>query len=507
MQQFNPVDAALLYLESTRTPMHVAMAYVYDVTSCPDGPPSFEDIREEIRACLPKVPQFRRKIIRSPLNADYPYWIEDADFDLDYHVRHTSLPRPGGWRELRELFARLISRPLDLSRPPWDLTVIEGLNDIEGVPPGGFAICLKIHHCAIDGKAGVALANTMHHGSPRGRVRTMRDHWKPEPMPTQFSLATKTWLNNVKRSSKVSNLLLKNWSVLLRAGAGKRKSTRADGEKLTVPDTIFGGEVSPHRIYDEARCALDDIKAVRRSVAGATVNDVAITIVAECMRNYLLERDALPDDPLVSIVPIAINSEEADKAGGNQVNVARISMRTDIADPIERLRAITEATSKMKTMQNGLVMKTMLDVVYNLPGQLVGLAAKQISVVLNATGQPANTMISNVPSSQVPIYFRGARMVRNFGTSPLLDGGKIMHAVSSYCGEFVVNFTACRSAFDDVDDYTRTLDRALKTVIAAGKNALSSPTSTEPIEFRPSRKRVASSKAETGVQPASAPRA
>lgn len=480
MQQFNPVDAALLYLETRRTPMHVAMVYIYDVTSCPGGAPTFEDIQDEVLACLPNVPQFRRKIVHTPLRADYPYWIEDGDFDLDYHMRHTSLPRPGGWRELREMFARIISRPLDLSRPPWELTIIDGLNNVEGVPPGGFAVCLKIHHCAIDGKSGVALANAMHHGTPAGRVKRVKDKWKPEPIPSKFSLATKSWLNNVKRSSKITGLLWKNSASLLRAGLSNQRSADDKRRKFAVPETIFSGKVSAHRIYDEVRCPLDDVKLVRKSVQGATINDVAITIVAECMRNYLLERDALPNEPLVAIVPIAINSEQAAKSGGNQVNVTRISMRTDIADPIERLRAITQATSKMKSMQGGLVMKTMLDVVYSLPGQFVGLAARAAPLALNAAGMPSNTMVTNVPNSQVPLYFLGARMVRSFGTAPLMDGGKVMHAVSSYCGEFIVNFTACRTAFDHVDDYVRTLQQAIATVIAAGQKALDADAASAP---------------------------
>jgi WS/DGAT/MGAT family acyltransferase len=475
MHQFNPVDAALLYLESTRTPMHVSMVYMYDVSSCPDGPPSFDDIKEEIRACLPRVPQFRRKIVHSPMNADYPYWVEDGDFDFDYHMRHTSLPRPGGWREFRELMARVVSRPLDLTRPPWEVTVIEGINNVEGVAPGGFAICLKIHHCAIDGKSGVALANAMHHMTPEGRVRRVKDNWKPEPVPGRFGLATKTWLNNIRRSSRVSSMLLRNWTKLLSAGIKAQRAPDDEKSKFVVPKTIFSRKVSPHRIYDEASCSLNDVKMVRKAVEGATINDVAITIVAECMRNYLLERDALPEDSLVGIVPVAINLENADEIGGNQVSVTRISMRTDIADPIERLEAITQATRKMKIMQNGLVMKTMLDVVYNLPGQLVGLAARAAPLALNAAGMPANTMITNVPNSQLPLYFLGARMARSFGTAPLMDGGQVMHAVSSYCGEFIVNFTADREAFDNVDDYTGALAQAIKTVVAAAAKAIEAP--------------------------------
>lgn len=501
MHQFNPVDAALLYLETPRTPMHVAMIYVYDVSSCPDGPPSFDDIGEEIRRCLPLAPEFRRKIVRAPLDADYPYWIEDAGFDFDYHMRHISLPKPGGWREFRELVSRIVSRPLDLTRPPWELTVIEGIDNVEGIQPGGFAICLKIHHCAIDGKSGVALANAMHHGNPHDRAKRIKDTWKPEPVPGKFGLATRVWLNSIRRPTKVGGLLFRSAPRLLREGLNKQRAAGDKRRKFAVPETILAGKISAHRIYDEVRCPLEDVKAVRKCVEAATINDVAITIVAECMRNYLLERDALPEESLVSIVPVAVRSEEAARTGGNQVSVTRISMRTDIADPIERLQAITDATSKMKSMQNGLVMKTILDVVYNLPGQLVGLAARVAPLALSATGMPANTIISNVPNSPVPIYFLGARLARSFGTSPMLDGGKVMHAVSSYCGEFIVNFTACREAFDHVDDYTRCLQDAVERVIAAGrKQGAMGAGRGEPVgegteTARASRKRTSSSKA------------
>ncbi len=472
MHQFNPVDAALLYLERPNTPFHVGMLTVYDPSTCPKKRPGFHDIVEAVRKCLPGAPSFRRKIVRVPMDLDYPYWIEDEHFDLEFHMRHLSLPRPGNWQQFRTQVSRLISAPLDLSRAPWEMWVIEGLDAIEGFPPGCFAILLKIHHCAIDGQAGVALLSLLNQDAPNKKPRKLRDNWEPEQAPSNRLLLRKAWLNGIRRPTEIVQKLFSNASDLVRVALDDVHSEE-EGEGHEAPHTMLSGRVSAHRVFDDVICEFADIREVRKRVEGATINDVCLAVVAEGLRRYLDAHDALPGESLVTTVPIATRSLQEATAGGNQISITTVALRTDIADPIKRLQAITAETSRKKAMQDGVVMKTVLDVVYNLPGMLVGLAARTVPLMIaradDAAGLP-NTMVTNVPGPAKPMYFLGAEMVHTTGFSPMMDGGGIMHSVSSFRDKFLFSFIGCRDLLEDADFYRDCLEEGVKAVISAAKN-------------------------------------
>jgi diacylglycerol O-acyltransferase / wax synthase len=466
MLQFNPIDAALLFLENTRTPFHVSSVSIYDPSSCPDGPPSFEDIVEAIRRSLPAVKPFRRKIVRVPLDLDYPYWVEDEDFDLEFHMRQIALPAPGNWEQFRTQVSRLISRPVDLSRSPWEMTVIEGLDNLEGLPPGCFATVLKIHHCAIDGETGVALINAIHSDSPKTELKELDDDWQPEQMPSNRHLLIRAAANGTRRPVAVTRLVLSNARKLVKAAFAELRNDD-DDENLSAPPTVLNAPVSAHRIFDFTLASLSDLKRARKAVPGATINDVCLTIVAGCLRRYLEAKDSLPSAPLVTVVPISTRTPDQVGEGGNQIAITRISMYTHIADPIERLRAIAESTREKKAMQDGVVMNVLLDVVHNLPGALVGVASRTVPLLVAKGNSFANTMVTNVPGPMQPIYFLGARAVHMYGSPPLMDGAAILHSVGSYNGEFMFCFTACRDLLPDPDFYGDCLRAATQDVVTA----------------------------------------
>ena len=188
MAQLSGLDSAFLYLETPRTPMHIGSIAIYDPSTAPNSFVRFKDILNFIDSRMHLAKSFRRKIANVPLSLDYPYWVDDADFDLEYHVRHIALPQPGDWRQLCIQASRLHSRPLDLSKPLWEFTVIEGLNNIPGVPKGSYAIVSKIHHAAIDGVSGVDIANAVHSIDPAGAIATPERPWIPERTPTSVEL-------------------------------------------------------------------------------------------------------------------------------------------------------------------------------------------------------------------------------------------------------------------------------------------------------------------------------
>lgn len=467
MKQFNPLDSALLFLEKPRTPFHVSTVTIYDPSTCPGKPPSFEDIVEEIERCLPIAESFRRKIVRVPMDFDHPYWIEDEDFDLEYHIRQVALPKPGNWEQFRTQISRLISRPLDLTRSPWEMTVIEGLDSIEGLPKGCFATVLKVHHCAIDGVTGVSLMNAMHQDSPRKRAKKVEDRWQPEEEPSRRQLLRWATLNSIRHPIAISRLVWSNARSLAREAFKDLRSDDDDDTELNAPETILNGEISAHRVVDFGTCSLDDLKRVRKAVEGATINDVCLTIVAQAMRRYLDSTGDLPAESLVTMVPISTRTPDQVSSGGNQISITRVSLYSDIEDPIQRLAVITRDTQKLKAMQDGVMVSTLLDVVHNLPGALIGAAARAVSVAGAASKSISNTMVTNVPGPMQPIYFRGAQAVKMFGSPPLMDGGGLLHCVGSYNGEFIFCFTACRDMLPDPDFYRDCLMEAAQEVIAA----------------------------------------
>lgn len=469
MQQLNPIDAALLLMETVKTPCHVSMISVYDPSTCPDKAPSFEEIFEAVRVSLPAANRFRSKIVRVPFDLDYAYWVEDEDFDLRFHMRHLALPKPGSWVQFREQVSRLVSRPLDMTRPPWEMTVIEGLDNIKGLPPGCFATVLKIHHCAIDGESGVGLATVLHQDSPDKPVAVLEDNWQPEITPGNRELLRRAGVHSIRKPLTIAKLLMSNSSKLLRSALDDLRSDKKeeDARDRKVPATIFNAPVSAHRIFDEARCTLDELKLIRKEVPGATINDVCLTIVSEGMRRYLDAKGELPAESLVTAVPISTRTPENAGASGNQVSVIFTSMHTDIVNPIERLAAISAETREKKAVQSGVVMKVLLEVVHNLPGALVGAVGRVMPVISVNAKAVINTMVTNVPGPMTPLYLLGAKLVQSSGCPPLLHGGALLHSVSSYNGGFMVSFTACRDLLPDPDFYRQCLEEAMRDMIAA----------------------------------------
>lgn len=468
MDQLSLIDAGMVFSESPRTPVHLNMVNLYDPSTAPNGPSSFGDVCAAIESQLHTAPHFRRKLVRVPFDLDYPYWVEDADFDLEFHMRQIALPDPGDWDQFRAQVARIASRPLDLTRPPWELTVIEGLDAIDGLSPGCFAMILKVHHAAIDGQSGVELLNAIHTTDPETLPRRVRDDWQPEATPSNLSLLRDAGIHSITRPFGIARLLAENGraavsELLRRDDVDERSSVDRAG---LVPRTRLNGAISAHRVWDEVRCPLDDLKRVRRLVDGATINDVCLTVVGEAMRRYLSSKGELPEQSLVTVAPVSTRTPDQAGSGGNQVSVMRPSLHTNIEDPVERLAAIAAETRQKKAAQHGVMMPLLLDVVERLPGALVGAASRAV-VLAPSNPVIANTIVTNVPGSPVPLYFLGAKLVRSTGCLPLTNGIGLFHCVSSYCGEFVFMFTACRELLPDPDFYRDCLRSALVEILKA----------------------------------------
>jgi diacylglycerol O-acyltransferase / wax synthase len=411
---------------------------------------------------LDHAPVFRKKLVRSPLDLDNPYWVDDPYFSLDFHIRHLALPKPGNWRQLCIQLARLLSRPLDINRPLWEMYVIEGLNNVEGLPEGAFAVVFKIQHSMVDGMGFANLINSILDDSPVPPERvTKREKWVPQPGPTTLEMAGKSWLHAVRRPWQFSARAAKLGTGLFKQALAP-KEVQSDGERKRkgVPKTILNGTITPSRVYDCAIVSLAEVKQMRRLAEGATVNDVVLAIVGGTLRRYLSAKQALPEESLVSAVPISTRSEKSkDQSTGNEMSAETVELFTDIADPVERLGHITKAMHRIKTAPNAMGVRAIMDLTADLPGSVTGMLMRGMEAVGNATGKAmlANTLVTNVPGMIKPMYMLGAKLIVPIGGGPCINNMGVIHLVSSYCEKFTITVVGCQSLLPDPDFYMQCL--------------------------------------------------
>jgi WS/DGAT/MGAT family acyltransferase len=470
MQQLTGQDASFLYLETPSAPMHVAALTIYEQSTVAGGLVRFKDILAHIEGRLPRGRAFRQKIVRVPFDADHPWWVEDRAFDLEFHVRHIALPRPGDWRQLCIQAARLHARPLDPSRPLWEFTVIEGLDRVAGLPPGCFALLTKVHHAAVDGVSGVELTAALHDLAP---VRSVPDpdDWRPERVPGSWELLNKAWANNLAQPVRLARVVRRTVPGVGRA-IGVLRSRSDAPARGRVPRTRFNGTVSAHRVFDGVRLDLADVVGIRKAVPGATVNDVVLTIVGGALRHYLDAKGELPAEPLVAMAPISVRSESERGAAGNRVSAMLAPLGTNIADPLDRLAAVYAGTQASKELTNAIGADVLTDYQQFIPGSLAALGARLSSrmSLANRTNPMFNCVVTNVPGPQQPLYLDGARAVAMYGLGPIGDGNGLIHGVVSYNGLLTISFTSCRDMLGDPAAYAACIERSVAELAEAARS-------------------------------------
>jgi len=463
MRQLTGLDASFVYVEGPRTPMHIGSIAIYDPSTAPGGKVTFKGILEHITTRSPLVKSYREKLVRVPFDLDLPYWIEDADFDLEFHVRHIALPKPGDWRQLCIQAARLHARELDLDRPLWEFYVIEGLDNVEGVPKGSFALVSKIHHAAIDGVSGAEMTAIIHDDTPDAPAPVVEDNYRPEAVPGPMNLLTRATINNMTQPVKFVRLVRRTALNTLRNAGALRDALPA------APRTRFSSTITAHRVVDGRAFDLAKIRKIKSAIPGATVNDAIVAIVTGALRKYLEASKELPDMPMVAMAPISVRTTDESGSMGNQVSAMLVSLPTTIADPLERLRAVYESTQSSKETTNAIGARTLSDYTQFVPWALAGLAARTASrfSLANRASMPINTVITNVPGPQQPLYMAGAQMVALFGMGPVTDGMGIIHPVFSYNGTITVSFTSCREMLPDPARYAECLQESFDELYEA----------------------------------------
>jgi WS/DGAT/MGAT family acyltransferase len=457
MKQLTGLDASFIYLETPNAPMHISGLYIYTQQTAPGGKVRFKQILEHIARRVRRFPTLTRRLKEVPFSLDHPYWVDDGHFDPEFHIRHVALPKPGDWRQLCILISRLHARPLDRARPLWEIYVIEGLDHVEGYPPGSFALFNKMHHAAVDGASGMEITAAIHDLEPEV-APDEDDGWRePEAEPGALALLARAQLNSLRQPFRFVSVARNTVPGLARAYMQLRRGSLQRVER--VPRTRFNGSVSSYRVFTGISVPLDDIKAIKNAIEGVTVNDVALTIVGGALRTYLSHHDELPADSVVAMAPVNVREAGEKGTGGNIVSAMAVRIRSDIADPRERLVAVNAAARSAKAYNNAVGAKTMTDYSQFIPSTLTAQAARLATRwhLVNQLNPLYNCVITNVPGPQVPLYLSGARMLSNFGTGPVVEGLGLFHVISSYCGEFTVSATSCREMMPDPGFYRECL--------------------------------------------------
>ncbi|MGH2691726.1 MAG: WS/DGAT/MGAT family O-acyltransferase [Actinomycetota bacterium] len=441
-ERLSVLDASFLYLERGGVHMHVAGLVILDPKTRPSGTLRAEDLAKLIQDRIHLVPRFRQKAVFPPLGLGRPVWVDDQDFDVEFHLRRAALPAPGGKKELSDFVQRVHSRPLDRSKPLWEMYFIEGLED------GYVAILSKSHHAMIDGISGIDIATVMFDLTPEPQ-EIERKPWTPqtEPEPREVLIdAVRDQVTHPLMS------LADTFGRMVRAPQEAWEQARTVlggiGEILAkgqAPQGPFNGRIGPNRRFSMAEVPVADAKAVKNELGG-TVNDVVLAAVAGSLRKLLEHRGEKPKGSLRAMVPVSTRDASKRMALGNQVSMFFAELPVGIADPAKRLRKITAVTKELKSSHQAIAATRLINTAQWTPPTLHGLAARLV-----ARQRFANLIVSNVPGPQVPLYLHGAQLVVAYPVMPLGPTLGLSVAVTSLSGTMGFGFTGDWDAVPDID--------------------------------------------------------
>ena len=473
MRQLSGQDAGFLYLDEPNSDMHGTLMFIYDPSTALKQPVGFKDILQHVQSRLSVSPVFRQRLQHVPFDLDFPYWVDDDRFDIEYHVRHIALPKPCDWRQFYILVSRLNAPPLNMQRPLWEMVVIEGLDNCEGVPKGSFALLIKGHHCAMDGHSAAELTMGLHDLSVDG---TQRIAVKPVPFEPGVAPGLLTKVSNAVRNNVASPLRL--IGPVKRALPGlattlARFAARTVSDPLGNPVTRFNGKRSPHRVFALNNYPLDEIKRIRKAVPGATVNDCVLSIAAGAVREYLKAKNELPKVSLRVFAPINTRTEDEFGQAGNRISAFFPEVHTEIADPIARLKAVYESTRHAKQVADGIGAREMTDITLHSPAAVTMLATKlMVQTGLLDTKAPLfHFGLSNAPGPTMPMYLCGAKMLAWTVMVPCATGLGLGFAVTSYIDRLTIAFTADREAVADPAFLEVCIERSYQAHVAGANKA------------------------------------
>jgi diacylglycerol O-acyltransferase len=472
MDRLSPLDASFLHLEDGDRGAHMHIGSV----SIFEGPaPAHDEVRATMLDRLHLVPRYRQRVQAVPFQIGRPVWVDAVDFDLDYHLRRTAVASPAGEAELRALAGRLFSQRLDRTKPLWELWVVEGLDD------GGWAVISKIHHCLVDGVSAAELMATLFDLTPETPAYGGGE-WSPREvtsgevardairtMATEPIEQLRAIRHAVRRPLELGREI---WTV----ASGVRSMSSAVKRQR---DNGLTGAIGAHRVLAWAHAPLADVKAARALAPGATVNDVVLAAVANGFRELLLERGTEPDEHGVrTLVPVSVRTKRDDGAAAgdgtfnNKVSAMFAALPVGTVDPVARLEAVRDQLGSLKRSNQAVAAEALTALSALAPTSLLALGARVAMRMGPAAPTPIETVTTNVPGPQVPLYCAGRRMLRTYPFVPVAAPLRTSIGIFSYDGEVTFTVTGDRDTAPDVDVIARGTAEALETYAALAADAL-----------------------------------
>lgn len=468
-ERLSALDSSFLALESKHTHMHVAGMAIFEAGPLhgDSGGIAIDRIRAHVASKLHLIPRYRQRLAHVPVEGA-PVWVDDEHFDLTYHVRHASLPRPGSMSQLCTAMGRLVSSQLDRSKPLWELTVVEGL---EG---GRFALIGKIHHSMIDGIAGVDLISLLLDLQPTDTIEPAGE-FEPRPAPEGSELFVREAarrLGEFVAAFRSRHELAENLQTVIEESAQKLIAagySLRSGWLTRATETPLNGRVGPNRRYGTLETPLAEVKEIKNNLGG-TVNDAFLAVVAGGVRDYLTEVRSFDVGGVDfrAMAPVSVRAKDQRGQMGNQVAMWLVSLPIDQADPVERLVRVQEETQHLKKTNQALGAATIARVGSGAPQTLLSLASR-----LATSAMPFNMTVTNVPGPQFPIYLLGARMEAQYGLVPLWEGHGVGIALFSYDGSVFWGFNADYDLVSDLDLFIASVESSFKELVATARAAAS----------------------------------
>ncbi len=456
------LDTSFLMLEGDAIHMHVGGVMVFE-----GQPPEYADLLEHVDSRLHAVPRYRQKVIFPELELGRPAWVDDPHFALDYHLRHTALPHPGGRDELQQLVGRVFSQRLDRSKPLWEMWLVSGL---EG---DRFALINKTHHALVDGVSGVDLLAMLMDVSPEPRAAEPATPWQPRPPVTRRGLTRRAAIAVATRPVRVTRRAVSATSRPASAASGLLTATKGIRDLLIGPALrpapqvdLLNAPIGPHRRVDWLSAELADFKAIKDALGG-TVNDVVLAVVTGGVRAMLQERGVDTDGlELRAFVPVSVRTEDQQGEFGNRVAAMRGPLPVWAADPVERLGVVREAMQDLKSSHQAVGAEALASLQEFAPPTILAQASR-----INFHTRLFNTIVTNVPGPQVPLYLLGHKLEQLIPLGFLAEGHTVFFAIMSYNGRLEIGLLGDRDAMRDIAQLREHLQSALEELKQAARDA------------------------------------
>jgi diacylglycerol O-acyltransferase / wax synthase len=469
MHQLGALDNLMIEGEIPNIPLHMSAMMIYATGGKRGVTRMYDALEQRFEGLVEKhFPILRCRVEDVAMQLDKAYWVEDAQFNLAYHIKRVALPKPNNWQQVYRLLGQFHAQPLDRARPLWEVMVVEGLDSLEGIPRGSTALFVKIHHAVMDGKGALRLLTSLHSLTPEFDAPTLVESMPEQQaqqgdfnVPSFLSKYGRAWWHAIERPFDLVATLIKLLPLLL-----SDNDTDHTATKRATPQTPFNRHVDADRVVGHVRL---DTKQLRKLVKKqhCTINDIALCVVAGALRAYLLEENALPEDDLQTLMPIDIRREGEDGSLGNHVSVARVSLYTSISDVRERLLAISADSSHSKKRSKKPAAHAMLDLVDEIhPAIILGLGQWLISSGhMEELPLSVNTVVTNVPGLSSEAYLAGAKLVDYLGFGPLAPNIGLFHTVSSTQDHVNISFLSTAAFMGDGSAYRAALEKALEEIV------------------------------------------